>query len=62
MFAQEYRPIHNNEDAGAAVGERPPALANQGKFSFTVAGTLSANQQKFVLAKWLLTNPRCAVS
>jgi len=49
-----------NEDAEAAAGERAAAdLRIKANSVFTVAGTLSGgNQQKVVLAKWLLTNPR----
>jgi D-xylose transport system ATP-binding protein len=49
-----------NEDAEAAAGERAAAdLRIKARSVFTVAGTLSGgNQQKVVLAKWLLTNPR----
>lgn len=47
-------------DAESAVGER--AMSNlrvKAKSVFTIAGTLSGgNQQKVVLAKWLLTKPR----
>jgi D-xylose transport system ATP-binding protein len=49
-----------NEDAETAAGEQ---AANELRIKttsvFTIAGTLSGgNQQKVVLAKWLLTNPR----
>lgn len=49
-----------NEDAEAAAGERAASdLRIKANSVFTVAGTLSGgNQQKVVLAKWLLTNPR----
>jgi D-xylose transport system ATP-binding protein len=49
-----------NEDAEAAVGERSARdLHIKANSIFTIAGTLSGgNQQKVVLAKWLLTNPR----
>ena len=49
-----------NEDAEAAAGERAAAeLRIKAGSVFTIAGTLSGgNQQKVVLAKWLLTNPR----
>jgi D-xylose transport system ATP-binding protein len=49
-----------NEDAEAAAGERAAAeLRVKANSVFTVVGTLSGgNQQKVVLAKWLLTNPR----
>jgi len=49
-----------NEDAEAAAGERAASdLRIKAPSVFTVAGTLSGgNQQKVVLAKWLLTNPR----
>jgi D-xylose transport system ATP-binding protein len=49
-----------NEDAEAAVGERAAAeLRIKTNSVFTVVGTLSGgNQQKVVLAKWLLTKPR----
>jgi D-xylose transport system ATP-binding protein len=47
-------------DAEAAAGERAMKdLRVKANSVFTVAGTLSGgNQQKVVLAKWLLTNPR----
>ena len=47
-------------DAESAVGERAmKELRVKANTVFTVAGTLSGgNQQKIVLAKWLLTNPR----
>jgi ABC-type sugar transport system ATPase subunit len=49
-----------NEDAEAAAGERAAGeLRIKASSIFTIAGTLSGgNQQKVVLAKWLLTNPR----
>jgi D-xylose transport system ATP-binding protein len=49
-----------DEDAEAAAGERASAdLRIKATSVFTIAGTLSGgNQQKVVLAKWLLTNPR----
>ncbi|MDQ3755262.1 MAG: ATP-binding cassette domain-containing protein [Acidobacteriota bacterium] len=47
-------------DAEAAVGNRSMTdLRVKANSVFTVAGTLSGgNQQKVVLAKWLLTNPK----
>jgi ABC-type sugar transport system ATPase subunit len=47
-------------DAEAAAGERSmKELRVKAPTVFTVAGTLSGgNQQKVVLAKWLLTNPK----
>ena len=47
-------------DAESAAGERAMKdLRVKAKSVFTVAGTLSGgNQQKVVLAKWLLTKPR----
>ncbi|HZT60352.1 MAG TPA: xylose ABC transporter ATP-binding protein [Pyrinomonadaceae bacterium] len=49
-----------NVDAEAAAGERAKKdLRVKANSVFTVVGTLSGgNQQKVVLAKWLLTNPR----
>jgi len=49
-----------NEDAEAGAGERAAnELRIKANSVFTIAGTLSGgNQQKVVLAKWLLTNPR----
>ncbi len=49
-----------NTDAEAAAGKRAmQELRVKANSVFTVAGTLSGgNQQKVVLAKWLLTNPR----
>jgi D-xylose transport system ATP-binding protein len=49
-----------NENAEAAAGERASQeLRIKANSVFTIAGTLSGgNQQKVVLAKWLLTNPR----
>ncbi|HEY8205128.1 MAG TPA: xylose ABC transporter ATP-binding protein [Pyrinomonadaceae bacterium] len=49
-----------NEDAEAAAGEKAARdLRIKANSVFTLAGTLSGgNQQKVVLAKWLLTNPR----
>jgi D-xylose transport system ATP-binding protein len=49
-----------NEDAETAAGERAAGeLRIKAGSVFTIAGTLSGgNQQKVVLAKWLLTNPR----
>src|SRR2546423_2798079 len=49
-----------NEDAEAAAGERAASdLRIKATSVFTIAGTLSGgNQQKVVLAKWLLPNPR----
>jgi ABC-type sugar transport system ATPase subunit len=49
-----------DEDAEAAAGERAGRdLRLKATSVFTIAGTLSGgNQQKVVLAKWLLTNPR----
>jgi len=47
-------------DAESAAGERSMReLRVKANSVFTIAGTLSGgNQQKVVLAKWLLTNPR----
>jgi ABC-type sugar transport system ATPase subunit len=49
-----------DEDSEAAAGERTARdLHVKAPSVFTIAGTLSGgNQQKVVLAKWLLTNPR----
>ncbi len=49
-----------NEESEAEAGERAMTdLRVKANSVFTVAGTLSGgNQQKVVLAKWLLTNPR----
>ena len=49
-----------DEDAEAAAGERAARdLRIKATSVFTIAGTLSGgNQQKVVLAKWLLTDPR----
>lgn len=49
-----------DEDAEAAAGDRSMQdLRIKANSVFTIAGTLSGgNQQKVVLAKWLLTNPR----
>jgi ABC-type sugar transport system ATPase subunit len=49
-----------NTDAEAAAGERSmKELRVKATSVLTVAGTLSGgNQQKVVIAKWLLTNPR----
>ena len=49
-----------DEDAEAVAGERSARdLRIKANSVFTIAGTLSGgNQQKVVLAKWLLTNPR----
>src|SRR5437762_10902128 len=49
-----------NEDAEASAGARAAGdLRIKAASVFTIAGTLSGgNQQKVVLAKWLLTNPR----
>ena len=49
-----------NEDAEAADGQRAARdLRIKAASVFTIVGTLSGgNQQKVVLAKWLLTNPR----
>ncbi|HYX41565.1 MAG TPA: ATP-binding cassette domain-containing protein, partial [Pyrinomonadaceae bacterium] len=49
-----------NVDAEAAAGNRAmKELRVKANSVFTIAGTLSGgNQQKVVLAKWLLTNPR----
>ena len=53
-----------NEDAETAAGERAmKELRVKANSLFTIVGTLSGgNQQKVVLAKWLLTNPRVLVS
>jgi len=49
-----------DESAEAAAGQRAASdLRIKAPSVFTIAGTLSGgNQQKVVLAKWLLTNPR----
>jgi D-xylose transport system ATP-binding protein len=49
-----------SEDAEAAAGERAASeLRIKANSVFTIVGTLSGgNQQKVVLAKWLLTKPR----
>jgi D-xylose transport system ATP-binding protein len=53
-------PVVTNVDAETAAGERSmKELRIKARSVFTVAGTLSGgNQQKVVLAKWLLTNPQ----
>jgi ABC-type sugar transport system ATPase subunit len=53
-------PIVTHPDAETAAGERSmKELRIKARSVFTVAGTLSGgNQQKVVLAKWLLTNPK----
>ncbi|HET7711819.1 MAG TPA: ATP-binding cassette domain-containing protein, partial [Thermoanaerobaculia bacterium] len=53
-------PLVTDEDAEAAAAERSAAeMRVKAASVFTVAGTLSGgNQQKVVLAKWLLTNPK----
>jgi len=49
-----------DEDAEVVAGERAGKdLRIKANSMFTIVGTLSGgNQQKVVLAKWLLTNPR----
>ncbi len=53
-------PLVTHPDAETEVGQRSMKdLRIKARSVFTVAGTLSGgNQQKIVLAKWLLTNPR----
>lgn len=53
-------PLVTHPDAETAAGERSmKELRIKARSVFTVAGTLSGgNQQKVVLAKWLLTNPK----
>jgi D-xylose transport system ATP-binding protein len=53
-------PLMTDVDAETAAGERSmKELHIKARSVFTVAGTLSGgNQQKVVLAKWLLTNPK----
>jgi len=53
-------PVVTDIDAETAVGQRSMKdLRIKANSLFTIAGTLSGgNQQKVVLAKWLLTNPR----
>ena len=53
-------PVVTNVSAETAAGERSMAeLRIKSRSVFTVVGTLSGgNQQKVVLAKWLLTNPK----
>ena len=53
-------PLVTDVDAETAAGERSMKdLRIKASSVFTVVGTLSGgNQQKVVLAKWLLTNPR----
>src|SRR5207247_9311157 len=53
-------PLLTDVDAETAAGERSMKdLRIKASSVFTVVGTLSGgNQQKVVLAKWLLTNPR----
>ncbi len=53
-------PLITHPDAETAAGERlMKELRIKARSVFTVAGTLSGgNQQKVVLAKWLLTNPK----
>jgi len=53
-------PLVTHPDAETAVGERSmKELRIKARSVFTVAGTLSGgNQQKVVLAKWLLTDPK----
>ena len=53
-------PLVTDVDAETAAGERSmKELRIKARSVFTVVGTLSGgNQQKVVLAKWLLTNPK----
>jgi D-xylose transport system ATP-binding protein len=53
-------PLVTHPDAETAAGERSmKELRIKARSVFTVAGTLSGgNQQKVVLAKWLLTDPK----
>jgi D-xylose transport system ATP-binding protein len=53
-------PLITHPDAETAAGERSmKELRIKARSVFTVAGTLSGgNQQKVVLAKWLLTDPK----
>ncbi|HLJ73821.1 MAG TPA: ATP-binding cassette domain-containing protein [Thermoanaerobaculia bacterium] len=53
-------PLMTHPDAETAVGEKSMKdLRIKARSVFTVVGTLSGgNQQKVVLAKWLLTNPK----
>ncbi len=53
-------PVITHPDAETVAGERSmKELRIKASSVFTVAGTLSGgNQQKVVLAKWLLTNPK----
>jgi D-xylose transport system ATP-binding protein len=53
-------PLVTHVDAETAAGERSmKELRIKARSVFTVVGTLSGgNQQKVVLAKWLLTNPK----
>jgi len=53
-------PLVTHVDAETAAGERSmKELHIKARSVFTVVGTLSGgNQQKVVLAKWLLTNPK----
>jgi D-xylose transport system ATP-binding protein len=53
-------PLVTHPDAETAAGERSmKELRIKARSVFTVAGTLSGgNQQKVVLAKWLLTEPK----
>lgn len=54
------RGVLTDMDAEAAAGERwMKALRIKASSAFTIVGTLSGgNQQKVVLGKWLLTNPK----
>ena len=53
-------PLVTHRDAETAAGERSmKELRIKARSVFTIAGTLSGgNQQKVVLAKWLLTDPK----
>ena len=53
------RCISPNVQSEAPRGARDEGLARQANSVYTIVGTLSGgNQQKVVLAKWLLTNPK----
>ncbi len=53
-------PVVTHPDAETAAGQRSmKELRIKARSVFTIAGTLSGgNQQKVVLAKWMLTNPK----